>query len=141
MAFLIDINALLALAWPNHPHHGLAVEWFDRIESTGWASCATTQLGFVRISSQPKFSPHHVSPGTACELLGRLTDRPHHIYWREEDNGLGGAKFQGMLPNIQTHHFVTDGFLVSVALANGGKLATFDRPLANLFPSSVEVIS
>lgn len=142
MVYLIDINALLALTWPNHPHHPAAIGWFDHLDSGhGWATCATTQLGFIRISSQPKFSPHHVSPGTACDMLGRWVVHPRHVYWQEEKEGLSGPGFRRLLPAILTHKFVTDGFLVSVASANGGKLATFDRPLAKLFADAVEIIA
>jgi hypothetical protein len=35
---------------------------------------------------------------------------------------------------------VTDAFLAGVSLANGGRLATLDRPLERLFPSAVELI-
>ncbi len=141
MVYLIDINALLALAWPNHPHHQAAIQWFEGLDSgQSWATCATTQLGFIRISSQPKFSPYHVSPEAACDMLGHWVSRPGHVYWREEIDGLSGPAFRRVLPAILTHKFVTDGFLVSVASANGGKLATFDRPLAKLFATAVEMI-
>lgn len=141
MACLIDINALLALAWPNHPHHHTAIRWLEKLGSDqSWATCATTQLGFIRISSQPKFSPHHVSPGVACEILSQWIVRPGHVYWQEESGGLSGLAFQRVLPAILTHNFVTDGFLASVAAVHGGKLATFDRSLARLFGDSVEII-
>lgn len=140
MVYLIDINALLALAWPNHPHHGLTIDWFDRLDDNQWATCATTQLGFVRISCQPKFSQYHVSPEPACAMLAKWTEHPGHVYWNEEKDGLLARPFQKLLPRILTHNFVTDGFLASVASANQGKLATLDIPLANLFPDIVEVI-
>lgn len=141
MVYLLDINALLALAWPNHPHHHAAIQWLDELNaSSGWATCATTQLGFIRISSQPKFSPYHVSPDVASDLLSQWVARPGHAYWQEELGGLTGLAFQRMLPAILTHNFVTDGFLASVATVNGGKLATFDRPLARLFGDAVEII-
>lgn len=142
MVYLIDINVMLALAWPNHPHHQAAIRWMDaRDPREGWATCATIQLGFVRISSQPKFSSHHVTPGAATDMLARWIADPRHVYWQEEQAGLTGSAFQRLLPTILTHRFVTDGFLVSVASANDGKLATFDRPLAKLFGDRVEIIA
>jgi len=143
MVYLIDINALLALAWPNHPHHPTAIRWFGRLDESGqgWATCATTQLGFIRISSQPKFSPYYVSPATACDMLDRWIVHPRHVYWQEEKSGLTGPAFRRLLPSILTHKFTTDGFLASVASKNGGKLATFDRPLAKLFSGFVEIIA
>ena len=140
MACLIDINVLLALAWPNHPHHQVATRWFDEESDSGWATCATTQLGFVRISSQPKFSAEHVDPATACALLLRWVAHPRHLYWREEGVGLTAPHFRELLPSVLTHNFVTDAFLISIATANGGKLATLDKPLTNLFPEAVHLV-
>lgn len=140
MAFLIDINVLLALAWPNHPHHQVATRWFEENSGSGWATCATTQLGFVRISSQPRFSPDHVDPATASRLLLRWVAHPTHLYWREEAAGLTAPTFLNLLPTVLTHNFVTDAFLVSIATANGGKLATLDEPLVNLFADSVQLV-
>jgi len=51
---LLDVNALLALAWPNHQFHDAVVERLERQPASLWATCALTQLGFVRLSSNPK---------------------------------------------------------------------------------------
>ena len=52
-ALLLDVNALMALAWPNHQHHRAVVDRLDRPPAPEWATCALTQLGFVRLSSNP----------------------------------------------------------------------------------------
>ncbi|MCC6764048.1 MAG: hypothetical protein IT293_05225 [Deltaproteobacteria bacterium] len=51
-AALLDTNVLLALAWPNHQHHSAAHGWFAARAKKGWATCAFTQLGFIRLSSR-----------------------------------------------------------------------------------------
>jgi len=38
------------------------------------------------------------------------------------------------MPDTLTHQMVTDGYLASLAAVHGGKLATFDRQLARIFP-------
>jgi predicted nucleic acid-binding protein len=48
---------LVALPWPNHVHHRAARVWFDREAGAGWASCPITQLGFVRVPSNPRAIP------------------------------------------------------------------------------------
>jgi predicted nucleic acid-binding protein len=53
-AFLLDTNLLIALAWPQHVHHGEAHAWFGKVARGAWATCPITQLGFIRISSNPK---------------------------------------------------------------------------------------
>lgn len=34
---LLDVNVLLALAWPNHQHHVAAHRWFHDDGRRGWA--------------------------------------------------------------------------------------------------------
>ena len=50
---LLDVNVLLALAWPTHIHHAAAHRWFAENCAAGWATCPLTQLGFVRLGMQP----------------------------------------------------------------------------------------
>ncbi|MBL8175293.1 MAG: hypothetical protein JNK48_11535 [Bryobacterales bacterium] len=48
---LLDVNVLLAIAWPNHQFHRAAVKAVSA--RNRWATCALTQLGFIRLSSIP----------------------------------------------------------------------------------------
>ena len=41
---LLDVNVLIALAWPNHLHHAVALSWFEANVESGWATCAVTEL-------------------------------------------------------------------------------------------------
>ena len=65
---LLDINVLLALAWPNHDHHDAAHRWFDEVPDRKWATCTLTQLGFIRISSNLSANPQMVSPQDAAAV-------------------------------------------------------------------------
>ena len=49
---LLDINALLALGWSNHPFHRPVRERLLRMPCP-WATCALVQLGFLRLSMNP----------------------------------------------------------------------------------------
>jgi toxin-antitoxin system PIN domain toxin len=79
-AALLDTNVLLALAWPNHQHHAAAHAWFAQNASTGWATCALTQLGFVRLSSNPAYTRSSVTPSEAASLLHEMTVHPSHDF-------------------------------------------------------------
>ena len=60
---LLDLNVLLAVAWPNHQFHASANSALSR--KNRWATCALTQLGFIRLSSNPAAIPTakaHVKP-------------------------------------------------------------------------------
>ena len=39
MTALLDVNVLIALAWPNHVHHVAARAWFEEHREEGWATC------------------------------------------------------------------------------------------------------
>ena len=47
MIALLDVNVLVALAWLNHVHHRAARVWFRSQRDLGWATCPTTQNGFI----------------------------------------------------------------------------------------------
>src|SRR5438105_2947269 len=124
--YLLDVNALLALAWAHHEFHLTAQAWFHRHRESGWATCAVTHLGFVRISSNPSFSSHPTTPAEAVAFLRQFAEMPGHQFWGEPALGLISTDSDAVLTQMATHNHVTDGYLVSVAQIRGGKLATFD---------------
>lgn len=139
MRRLLDVNLLIALAWPTHVHHTAARLWFDSIGRTGWATCPITRLGFVRVSSNPRFVDGAVSSEEAHRLLVEATKVGDHRFW---PNDLDIVLEQDAFKNLIGHQQVTDAYLVATANACGGKLATFDKRVATLAGSAgiVEVI-
>jgi toxin-antitoxin system PIN domain toxin len=136
-AFLLDVNVLIALAWPGHEAHERVQVWFARNASAGWATCPFTQSAFVRILSNPAFSPHAVSPQDALRGLTISLKHPAHIFW-PADVGFGDAvrPFQNRLVGYKQ---VTDAYLLGLALLKRGKLATLDESLGTLLaPESRE---
>jgi toxin-antitoxin system PIN domain toxin len=126
---LLDVNALIALLWPAHAQHGAALGWFQRRGRLGWATCPHTEIGFVRIASNPAFSRDAVSPGEAAALLRANTSLSRHVFWPEEDPPSGGLAAFG--PALQGHQQVTDAYLLLLAAKKEGRLATFDRGLSS----------
>jgi hypothetical protein len=76
---LLDVNVLVALAWPNHQFHLAAIR---RLESrrNRWATCALTQLGFIRLSSNPVAVPSPRRPAEAAALLRIMVQDARHVY-------------------------------------------------------------
>lgn len=130
--YLLDVNLLIALAWPNHPQHSAAHSWFAERQPSGWGTCMVTQLGFVRVSSSPKVD-HHVSTQEALQKLLEILAVPGHTFWPEPPDGYANKTFSKTLPDTLTYSQVTDAYLVTVAAFNGGKLATLDRSLTRTF--------
>jgi toxin-antitoxin system PIN domain toxin len=130
--FLFDVNVLLALAWPNHIHHTEAGAWFAKNHSHGFRTCPLTQTAFVRISSNPAFTSEAVAPSQAMGLLARICRMPGHDFWPDDlplHDGAADAK------TVTGHRQVIDLYLLRLAAAHGGLLATLDRGAALLAKS------
>ena len=129
---LLDVNVLIALLWPPHEAHARAQRWFARNADQGWATCALTQAGFVRIVSNPAFSRRVVSPRDALAVLqGSLQHRAHR-FWAE-DIGITEAVAQ-FGRRLTGHQQVTDAYLLGLAIHKKGRVATLDSSLAFLLP-------
>jgi uncharacterized protein len=122
--YLLDINVLIALAWPSHVHHRPAQRWFRDRHQAGFRTCPFTQTGFVRISSNPDFTRDAVSPKQAVALLGNITALPDHAFW-PDDLPLERAIHKDQY--ITGHRQIMDAYLLALAIAHGGRLATLDR--------------
>lgn len=129
-ARLLDVNVLIALAWPNHVHHEVAQSWFAGAPRKAWATCPLTQLAFVRISSNPAIVAAAVSPREALRLMAEVTARPGHEFWPDALELTGVAEFSNIA--LVGHRQVTDAYLLGLARSRGGRLATFDRGVADL---------
>jgi len=133
---LLDVNVLLALAWPNHVHHRAAREWFRSRRQQGWATCPTTQNGFIRVSSNSRITPEARTPQEAAIVLRGLISLSGHTFWADGCSLLD-EKWLG-LDRISTCHQVTDAHLLTLALSHGGCLATFDRGISRLVSESID---
>jgi uncharacterized protein len=122
---LLDTNALLALAWPNHQFHAVVVQRLARSPLSGWATCLLTELGFIRLSLNPAIVDVRKTPGEVLDVLSRLTDDDHHAY---VDVLPPIATVEVSMRRLLGHQQVTDAYLVAVAEAT---LLTLDRRLAN----------
>jgi uncharacterized protein len=124
---LLDINVLLALLDRDHVDHLHAREWLRAEIAHGWASCAITQNGFVRIISQPRY-PSPVTPAQAVDLLGRATRTDHHAFWSCDLSLLDDA----VVDRTRLHgpRQVTDAYLLALAVRHGGRFVTFDQSVA-----------
>jgi len=129
-AFLLDTNLLIALLWPSHQRHDLAVKWFSGHRGQGWATCPITQAGFVRIVSNPAFSRDAVQPREAIEVLSVNTAAKDHEFWPDELTVAEATAFTGV--RLMGHQQVTDACLLGLALSCGGMLATLDKGINTL---------
>lgn len=123
---LLDINVLLALLDSDHVDHGRARSWLESNIRPGWASCAITQNGFVRIISQPRY-PSPVPVAEAMSRLARATDGKHHAFWDCDLSLLDDHAIDRT--RLHTPRQVTDVYLLALAVAHRGRFVTFDRSI------------
>lgn len=132
MISLLDVNLLVALAWPSHVQHDAALGWFRENRAAGWATCPLTQSGFVRVSSNRQVIPEAKSPQEAVGLLRRIVELPGHRFW-EDDFAIATAS-EIASERLLGYRQVTDAHLLALAIRRGGRLATFDGGIRELVP-------
>jgi len=118
---LLDVNALVALAWDSHVHHAPMRAWFATNHAAGWATCPITESGFVRVSSNPKVLPAPIGIDAARAVLAALRAAPAHRFLTD-DVSLTDSD----VPSISGHRRVTDAHLLTLARRRGMRLVTFD---------------
>ena len=138
---LLDVNVLLAIAWPHHTHHGIAHQWWQSAGLAKWATSTQTQLGFVRVSCNSKFAPTPATPSQALQLLQQMMARKDHEFWPEAPGGVADAEVARRLSDSLTHGHVTDAYLAALACYHGGQVATLDRSLVARHPDVAVLVS
>ena len=124
---LLDVNALVALAWDSHVHHTAIRGWFAANGAAGWATCPITESGFVRVSSNPKVLPSPIGIDAARAVLLALRDVGDHRFM-VDDVSIGDPD----VPRMSGHRQVTDAHLVTLASRQGVRVITFDAGMLAL---------
>ena len=129
-AFLLDVNVLVAMAWPHHVAHEKVQAWLSQHTHEGWATCPLTQTAFVRILSNPAVSSYAPTPSDALALLQANLVLPAHKFWADEIGFVEALK--PLTARLSGHQQVTDAYLLGLAIHKKGKLATMDRTVSAL---------
>jgi uncharacterized protein len=125
--FLLDINVLIALIDPAHVQHDRAHQWFAETGRQAWATCPLTENGVLRIVGHARYPNSAGTPAAVAELLTTLCALPGHEFW-SDDISLLDAKLVESSRLLDSGQ-VTDSYLLALAGAHGGQLATLDRRL------------
>ena len=113
MKHLMHVNLLLAAIWENHSQHERAFRW---LEGKKLAVCPLTELGFIRISTNPRVINAPMAK-TRVLLKNFLDDRA--VERLSDDVPALDSK-------PQKSEQVTDSYLATLADRHGMKLATLD---------------
>lgn len=127
MIGLLDVNTLVALFDPEHVHHAVAHDWFAEHRVLGWSTCPLSENGLIRVISHPKYPGRRTSVEDAVERLMRFRDSGDHTFWADSLSLCDPDRVR--LRHLRGHRQVTDAYLLALAVANGGRLVTFDRAI------------
>jgi uncharacterized protein len=128
--YLLDLNALISLADPDSIHYQAMQQWFDSTGKDDWGVCPLTESGFVRVTTNPKFSGSARTVAQATEILAEFSRFSGYRYWQIMDSWAGlTAPFA---TRIKGHQQVTDAYLLGMAIREEGVLVTFDASISYL---------
>lgn len=127
MTVLLDVNVLVALLDPGHVFHDVAHAWFG-VRETSWATCPMTENGTIRVISSPRYPNTTGTASAAADLVAGLCEIPGHVFWPDSVSLLDSEVCQK--DRLATSGQVTASYLLALAVANSGRLATFDKQVA-----------
>ena len=122
MRYLLDVNALIALAHTGHSLHVKALGWYVSVvqSATGFHTCSITELGFVRVSVVTGLQSDIAAAKQAlCALKSSSKVRFELI-----PDDLGVAQLPAFVKRPQS---VTYGHLAELARKHSVRLVTLDR--------------
>jgi len=126
--YLLDVNVLLALIWPRHVGYGAAHAWFARTGHKAWATNPLTQLGVLRLLTNPAITQGVVSPPSAREAVHEATRHPAHEFWPMQSEP--AVSLKEMAGRLHGHQQWADACLLVHAMEHSGVLVTFDAGIA-----------
>lgn len=128
MIYLLDVNTLLALGLHEHMFHKPLATWIHNTairEEATFATCAITELGFLRVLTQAASYSFTIAQGK--ELLSRLKGtKGLRFSFLADDQGAADLPLWVRGPKQ-----ITDGHLRELAKVNGAALATSDKGIPN----------
>lgn len=122
MTYLLDANVLIALTVEEHEHHERSIAWAATLER--FAVCPIVEAALVRFLLRLG-----ESVATAADVVQRIRDLPSCEFWTDSIS-YGDVD----LNYVVGHRQVTDAYLVGLARANSGALATLDEGLSRSIP-------
>lgn len=125
---LLDVNVLIALVDPAHVQHDAVHRWFGRVGHRAFATCPITENGLLRILGHPKYPNSPGPPSAVAAALVAIRSLPGHCFWPDSISLVEDVAVDPAL--LSNHSRVTDSYLLALARANQGRLATLDQKLA-----------
>ena len=121
MKYLLEVNALLALAHQDHADHEKASVWYKYTAgaASAFLTFPITEFGFLRVSMQAGLSRNLDAAQATLSGMKKSSRVPFDF--------VPDSVAVDKLPSyVRTPAQLTDGYLLQLAKAHGAKLATLD---------------
>jgi len=128
VSWLLDVNALIALAHQGHADHQRVIQWFASLMGSAarLGTCSITEMGFVRISIQAGFESNAPDAVETLRGLKESSSVPFDLL----PDSLGADRLP---PYVLGYRQVTDGHLLELAQESSMQLATLDRGIPGAY--------
>ena len=128
---LLDVNVIIASVFADHPMHGAARSFVERLER--FHTTPMTQGGFLRFATRPwrnerkEEQPPRLTMAEAQAKLREFTAADGHVFLPDD------APFTEVgLRSMQGHRQWTDAYLLHLARTHGLALASLEKRMGNL---------
>lgn len=128
MRYLLDVNVWIALLDEAHVHHSHALEFMVQ-DNLQIASCPLVENGVIRVLNLPAYSKF--GPAGFAKVSNKLQEicaGMDHEFWPDS----ASLRTLGLVDwsRVLGHNQITDIYLLALAKANNGCLATLDHRVA-----------
>jgi hypothetical protein len=129
MRALLDVNVWVALFDDDHVFSERA-NAYVATAGVRIATCPLIENGVVRILNLPSYGRRGAALGLRAvrDRLREACAALDHAFWADDVSLRDADRFD--LDRLHGHNQVTDAYLLALAVAHGGCLATFDQNVA-----------
>jgi toxin-antitoxin system PIN domain toxin len=125
LRYLLDVNVWIALMDEAHVHHATALT-FMRRRKLKIATCPLVENGVLRVLNLPgysKFGP--IGFEKVANKLNEICAGADHEFWPDDVS----LRARGLVnwARVMGHNQITDVYLLALAVAHAGCLATLDH--------------
>ncbi len=137
-SFFPDINVWIAIAYRGHQHHPAAIAWFEGLGEETCCFCRQTQLGFLRLLTNPSVLREEVrNPAEAWETYDQLLNDEYVFFLPEPAHEELESALRQLTSNRNPNSRQwPDAYLAAFAQVADLTLVTFDRSLSRMIPGN-----
>lgn len=125
---LLDVNVLVALAWPQHLHHSRAHAWLGSHPGK-FLTTPITESALIRLSLNRTVTGSDVTPGEVLALVAAVRRHPQHRFL-PDDSSLAAPLIS--MSRLATARQTTDLHLVNLCALHSVVLITLDRRVTEM---------